>query len=152
MQAGIGGANEAGGLKPPGPMASRAGTRRADVLRAARILVVEDEVLVAQLLADRLEDLGCTVVGPVSRVAEALVMLADEVVDAAVLDVNIAGEKVFAVADALEARGVPFIFATAYGAAGIDARHAERAVLDKPYHDRALEHALRSALLQRSRH
>lgn len=132
--------------------AARPGARRPDVLRNARILVVEDEVLVAQLLADQLEDLGCEVVGPAGRVSEALEVLAAEAVDAAVLDVNIAGEKVFPVADALAARGVPFVFATAYGALGVAPRHADRAVLDKPYHDRDLEHALRSALLAPRRH
>lgn len=123
--------------------------RQPDVLRAARILVVEDEALVAALLEDRLTQLGCEVVGPASTVEAALDLLAREVVDGAVLDVNIAGAMVFPVADALSDQGIPFIFATAYGASGVAHRHAQREVLDKPYHERALEHALRSALLAR---
>jgi CheY-like chemotaxis protein len=113
--------------------------------------VVEDEVMVAALLEDRLLELGCDVVGPAHRIEEALALLASESVDAAVLDVNICGHMVFPVADALAARKVPFIFATAYGRGGLVSPHAERAVLDKPYNERALEHALRAALLGRKR-
>jgi len=123
--------------------------RGADVLRNARVLVVEDEMLVAALLEDRLEALGCHVIGPAAAVGDALELLKTEEIDAAVLDVNLGGEKVFPVADVLAARGIPFLFATAYGAAGVADRHNRRDVLDKPYHERALEHALRSALQAR---
>lgn len=137
----------------------RAGTRRtqpaarraADVLRNARVLVVEDEIMVAALLEDRLLDLGCEVVGPAHRIEEALALLAFERIDAAVLDVNICGQMVFPVADALAEREVPFVFATAYGRGGLASPHEERTVLDKPYNERALEHALRAALLGRKR-
>lgn len=126
--------------------------RGSDVLRDARVLVVEDEILVAALLEERLESLGCQVIGPASSVGEALDLLRAEAdVDAAVLDVNLGGEKVFPVADMLAEREIPFLFATAYGASGVDRAHNERAVLDKPYHERALEHALRSALQSRRR-
>nr|WP_296454449.1 response regulator [Phenylobacterium sp.] len=120
-------------------------------MRDARVFVVEDEFIVAALLEDRLRSLGCDVVGPAATVSEALERLAVEPVDVAVLDVNIAGEKVFPVADALEARGIPFIFATAYGASGLNDRHGGTSVLDKPYQERALEHALRAALQGRRR-
>ena len=120
-----------------------------DVFRDARILVVEDEYMVAALLEDRLLSLGCDVVGPAHDIEEALELLATEAVDAAVLDVNISGRMVFPVADALAEREIPFVFATAYGASGLAPRHTGRAVLDKPYQERALEHALRSALLSR---
>jgi CheY-like chemotaxis protein len=126
--------------------------RGGDVLRNARVLVVEDEVLVAALLEDRLEAMGCHVIGPAAAIEDALELLKTEEIDAAVLDVNIGGKKVFPVADALAAKDIPFLFATAYGAAGVTDRHSRRAVLDKPYHERALEHALRSALQARGRH
>ena len=135
----------------PTPSSEPAWNRQADVLRDARILVVEDEFMVAALLQDRLVDLGCDVVGPASNIEEALELLATEQIDAAVLDVNISGRMVFPVADALAERKVPFVFATAYGGAGLVEPHAERTVLNKPYHERALEHALRAALLGRTR-
>jgi CheY-like chemotaxis protein len=146
------GMTAAGGPGSQSSTITSAGARRsADVLRDARVFVVEDEFIVAALLEERLRSLGCDVVGPAATVAEALELLAVEPVDVAVLDVNIAGEKVFPVADALEARGIPFVFATAYGAAGIDDRHGGKSVLDKPYHERALEHALRAAVQGRRR-
>jgi CheY-like chemotaxis protein len=134
-----------------GSRSDSAGSRQPDVLRNARVLVVEDEVMVAALLEDRLQGLGCDVVGPAHRIEEAIALLASEPIDAAVLDVNISGRMVFPVADALAERQVPFIFATAYGRSGLVSPHAERAVLDKPYNERALEHALRAALLGRRR-
>ncbi|WP_337187484.1 response regulator [Phenylobacterium sp.] len=127
------------------------GARRQDILDGARILVVEDEFLVAALLEDVLRSFGCDVVGPAATVEEALALLDTQEIDAAVLDVNIAGTPVFPVADALTERDLPLVFATAYGAAGVAQRHSGRAVLDKPYHARALEHALRSALQTRRR-
>ncbi|WP_082765763.1 MULTISPECIES: response regulator [unclassified Phenylobacterium] len=122
----------------------------ADRLRDARILVVEDETLVALLLEDRLAALGCEVVGPAVSVDEALELLATHPLDAAVLDVNLCGIAVFPVADALDVRGIPFLFATAYGVQGVVERHAQRLVLDKPYAERALEAALRAVLSERA--
>jgi len=75
---------------------------------------------------------------------------AREPIDAAVLDVNIAGEVVLPVADALSRRGIPFVFATAYGRAGVEARHLDRAVLQKPYDVRSLQRALEASLQGRS--
>jgi CheY-like chemotaxis protein len=83
-------------------------------LAGKRVLLVEDEVLVAWALEDMLTALECAVVGPVARVNEALALIDAEMVDAAVLDVNLDGQKSYPVADALAARGVPFVFATAY--------------------------------------
>ncbi|TAL33332.1 MAG: response regulator [Phenylobacterium sp.] len=142
--------HEPSGGPGPGPKGWRA--RGDDLLVNARILVVEDEMLVAALLEDRLAALGCRVIGPATAVAEALELLKAEEIDAAVLDVNIGGEKVFPVADVLAARNIPFLFATAYGSAGVAPPHNRREVLDKPYQTRALEHALRSALQSRQRH
>jgi CheY-like chemotaxis protein len=116
--------------------------RKQSPLAGLRVLVVEDESMVAMLLEDMLYDLGCHVVGPAARVDEALATLVVERVDAAVLDINIAGEKVFPVADRLLELDVPFVFATGYGAAGLAERHQDRTVLQKPYLSRALEAAL----------
>ena len=80
-----------------------------------RVLLVEDELLIALLVEDMLADAGCIVVGPFARMPAALAAAAVEPVDVALLDVNIAGEKVFPVAYVLEGRGIPFLFATGYG-------------------------------------
>ena len=99
----------------------------------ARILVVEDEAMVSMMLEDMLVDLGCVVVGPAANVASGLALARTAAVDAAVLDVNLAGEKAFPIADALAERGIPFIYATGYGRAGL--RDADNAppVVQKPY-------------------
>lgn len=113
-------------------------------LKGLRLLVVEDEALVAMLVEDMLTDLGCIVVGIAGTVAKGICLArsAELVLDGAVLDVNIGGEKVFPVAEALAARGVPFIFATGYGAAGVEARYADERVIAKPFQLRTLEQAL----------
>ena len=98
-----------------------------------RILVVEDEALVAMLVEDALEEAGFGVIGPVRSVGQALETLEAEQPDAAVLDLNLAGENSVAVADALVARGIPFVVATGYGAAGLPPTHRNALVLPKPY-------------------
>jgi DNA-binding NtrC family response regulator len=79
-----------------------------------RVFLVEDEMFVAWLLEDMLADLGCAVVGPASSVNQALPMIDAEAIDAAVLDVNLNGQMSYPIADALAARGVPFVFSTGY--------------------------------------
>lgn len=95
---------------------------------------MEDESLVAMQLEDMLEDLGCEVVGFAMRVPKAIEMLdrlAD--VDVAILDVNIAGEKIYPVARVLKRRGVPIVFATGYGRGGMLEEWHSYPVLQKPY-------------------
>ena len=106
-------------------------------LRAHRIMVVEDEALIAMVLVDHLQEIGLSAVGPFSRVADALKV--DEELDAAILDVNLGGESVYPVADMLHARGIPFVFMTGYGSASIDPRFATVPVLQKPIEAKALE-------------
>jgi len=103
------------------------------VVKGLRLFVVEDEALVAMLLEEMLADLGCTVVGVAGNVGDALGRLSHTAADGAVLDVNVGGEKVFPVADALAERGVPFVFATGYGGSGLDQRYPNAPVLTKPY-------------------
>ena len=107
-------------------------------IKGLRLFVVEDEALVAMLLEDTLAELGCVVVDLAASVQEALGRLTHTVADGAVLDVNIGGEKVFPVADALVERGIPFVFATGYGRAGLDHRYAAAPVLTKPYSQQEL--------------
>jgi CheY-like chemotaxis protein len=115
-------------------------------LRGCRVLVVEDEFLVALLLEDQLERLGCRIEETAASLAEAMEAVAGGSFDLAVLDVNLNNEKSFAVAAALEARGTPFLFATGFGAAGIDPAFAQAPVLQKPYTEVQLRAALLAAL------
>lgn len=97
-----------------------------------KVLIVEDEGLVALTMEDLLTDLGCEVVGSFGAVQATLDFLASSPeLDGALLDVNLGGEMVYPVADVLIARGVPFIFATGYGASP-DTRYAAVPVASKP--------------------
>ena len=104
-------------------------------LNGKRVLLVEDEALVAMLVEDMLADEGCVVVATATRVGEAVEKASDLSVefDIAILDVNLAGEPVFAVAEALAKRGVPFAFATGYGAGGLPDAWKGRPTLQKPF-------------------
>jgi CheY-like chemotaxis protein len=102
-------------------------------LRGRRILVVEDEALVAMLVEDALMDAGCTVLGPATSVSQALALLRHNRPEAAVLDLNLCGETSEPVADALVSLGVPFLVATGYGAEGLPPGHRDVPVLAKPY-------------------
>ena len=97
-----------------------------------RVLVAEDDYFIAKGLARSLKAAGAEVVGPVPTVAEALEALRNTVVDAAVLDINLRGEPVFAVADVLMACDVPFVFATGYSASAIPDRYAPVPRCEKP--------------------
>ncbi len=86
-----------------------------EALRGKRLLVVEDEYLIAVDLACLLEDRGVVVVGPAGSVGDALQLISREgALDGAVLDVNLGRERAYPIADALRERGVPFVFATGY--------------------------------------
>ena len=106
---------------------------------AQTIMVVEDEALVALSLHDFLSELGYSVVGPVGRVAEALRILNQGPVDAAILDVNLAGEFVYPLAELLRTRNIPFVFATGYSSESIDPRFGDISVLQKPIDRQMLE-------------
>jgi len=110
----------------------------------ARVLIVEDEIIVALFLEDLLADMGFEVAGVVSHLDDAMAHPSDY--DAAVLDVHINGRPVFDFADMLAARGTPFVFATGYGARGIPDRHAARPVVQKPFQAEELKWALNQAL------
>ena len=111
-------------------------------LAGRRVLVVEDETLVAMLIEDTLLDAGAQVLGPVSTVAEALALVERELPDLAVLDLNLAGETSEPIADVLRDRGVPFVVASGYGPSGVPAKHAGVPVLAKPYAPEDLTAAL----------
>ncbi|MBL6458464.1 response regulator [Belnapia sp. T6] len=106
-------------------------------LGACRVLVVEDEVLLAMLLEDALEEAGATVIGPVGSVDRALDLiersLADGGIDACALDMNLGGASALPVADALHRHGVPFFFMTGYGDTDGQGEHVRRPTLHKPF-------------------
>src|SRR5438093_246336 len=90
-------------------------------LAGVRVLVVEDEPLIRMMAEEMLAQLGCQLFGSAGRVQEALTMVADQAPDLALLDINIHGEFIFPVAEALSRRNVPVIFLTGYDASGFDA-------------------------------
>jgi len=109
------------------------------VVAGNRLLLVEDEALTGMMMSDMLTELGFHVIGPFGRVADAIAAVGNEDIHGAVLDVNLDGEMVYPVADAVAARGVPFVFVTGYGAEGIDARFARIPVLQKPIERQMLQ-------------
>jgi CheY-like chemotaxis protein len=106
-----------------------------------RVLLVEDESVVAMLLEDILGELGCEVVGPVAQISKAVEIARHERLDAAILDVNLNGREVYPVADALAARNIPFIFATGYGKDSLRAPYDNRPMLQKPFQQRDVDAA-----------
>jgi DNA-binding response OmpR family regulator len=96
-------------------------------------LVVEDEFLVATLIEDMLQSAGCVVSGPIPRLAEALDAVDRGSYDAAILDVNLGGERIDPVAQALSYRNVPFAFLTGYSTGSLPGEYAERPYLRKPF-------------------
>jgi two-component SAPR family response regulator len=115
-------------------------------LKGLRVIVVEDETLLAMLLEDMLAELGCEVLWTAHRVGKALDLVAHSEPEAAVLDVNIAGDEVYPVAQALAERNIPFIFATGYGARGLDEVWRSRPIVQKPFQMEHLSHGLLRAL------
>jgi len=107
----------------------------------ARVLIVEDEIVVALFLEDLLAEFGYEVAGIVSHLDDAMGRPNDY--DIAVLDVHLNGRNVFDFADRLAARGTPFVFATGYGARGIPDRHCARPVLQKPFRPDELKRVLK---------
>jgi len=112
-------------------------------LLGLEILLVEDEALVAAMLEDMLADFGCILAGAAATVSEGLAAVAAATqIDAAILDVNLGGQKVFPVADILVARGIPIVFSTAYGPADLVERYPRARIIHKPYRAEALAELL----------
>ena len=115
-------------------------------LRAKRILVVEDEPIVAMAIEDMLLELGCQVVGPAYSLARAISLIEDESFDAAILDINLNGERSYPAARILAAAMIPFAFATGYAPDRVDADVPAAPVLQKPYNEARIEAILRQIL------
>lgn len=108
-----------------------------------RLLLVEDEPMIAFALEDMVVELGYTVVGPAFRLSDALELAGREQFEAAVLDVNLNDLQSFPVADLLESRGIPFLFATGYAESGVG-WSGKAGVIAKPYSRDQLARALRA--------
>jgi CheY-like chemotaxis protein len=119
--------------------------RMTDAASMPCVLVVEDEAMVAMMLEDRLAYSGYRVLMAAS-VDAALELVDTESIDVALLDINLAGQQSFPVADQLLERGIPFVFASGYGDEGIPPQFDGVPVLQKPYDSQALKQALATAL------
>lgn len=114
-------------------------------LKGLRVVVVEDEAVLQMALDDMLTAMGCIVAGTAHRLARARDLIGRADFDLAILDVNLAGETVHPVAEALTERGVPFVFATGFGENGIPIHLRDRPIVHKPYTQSELEHGLVAA-------
>ena len=117
-------------------------------LQGRRLLVVEDEAMIALEIVNMLSALGCVVVDVASSLHRGLAIACNPAVqlDAAVLDINLGGEQVYPVAERLRTRGVPFMFSTGYGQNGRAPSFAHVPTLNKPYEPEDLEEMLVSVL------
>jgi CheY-like chemotaxis protein len=103
------------------------------LLSGRHVLVVEDEMMILMIIEDMLAELGCESVTAAATVDQALALIDTRTFDAALLDMNLNGNKSHDVADALAARGVPFVFSTGYSALNIRDDYRNRPVLKKPF-------------------
>jgi CheY-like chemotaxis protein len=108
------------------------------LLSGRRVLVVEDEMLVLIMIEDMLADLGCASVITAATVNQAVLLIEAQNFDVAMLDMNLNGNDSYAVAEALAARDVPFVFSTGYSGADIRDGYCDRPVLRKPFMDEQL--------------
>jgi CheY-like chemotaxis protein len=110
-----------------------------------RVLLVEDEMMIRMLLEGMLDDLGHTVAGEAGAIDEALVLAKDAEFDIALLDVNLNGRPITPVVDILIKRGLPFVFASGYGQAGVPEPYRGSPTLQKPFQVEALAEAIEAA-------
>ncbi len=115
-------------------------------LGSVRVFIVEDESLILMLLEDILEDLGCQVAASALNLRQALDSAATTDADVAILDINLNGDPIYPVAEALVGRGVPIIFASGYGATTLPEAWKARPTLPKPFSADQVATALRAAL------
>ncbi len=122
-------------------------TPRPHDLRGLRILVVEDVLLMAEVIRDELVECGCTVIGPVAHLAEAVAFARDASLDGALLDVNLAGERSFPLAAILRERQVPYLFLTGYDSpTAFPEEYRDAPRLGKPFRHQELIDAMMAHL------
>lgn len=115
-------------------------------LEGVRVLLVEDEAIIAMTAEDMLEELGCALAATASSLEEALACVEQRTFDVALLDINLNGQQSLPAAALLKEKGKPFVFTTGYGSAGSTADHADVPLVTKPYQLSDLEGAIRRAL------
>ena len=111
-----------------------------------KVLIVEDETLVAMLIEDILSELGHDVAGVAGRLDAGLALAARSDADFAVVDLNLDGERTYEIAEILERRGVPFMFVTGYGAGGVNEEWRDHVVLQKPFEIAEFAAAIKRAM------
>lgn len=112
---------------------------------ARRVLIVEDEALIAMYVEDVISKFGYSVAGVVSSLEDALAFIETHAIDTAVLDINLKGKLVFPLADALMQREIPFVFASSYGEGAVPARYRIGPIVQKPFAASELRRALVAA-------
>jgi DNA-binding response OmpR family regulator len=117
-----------------------------------RILIVEDEAMIAMLVEDMVLDFGSEVVGPAAKMEDAIRLAQSAALDAAILDVNVGGSVIFPVAEILSKRGIPFTFATGYGSTGLPPHFQSYPTLPKPFSYQSLAEVLRNVLANQPCH
>lgn len=110
------------------------------------ILLVEDEVMIRMMVADMLEELGYAIAGEAGDIDEAIRLVQTTDFDLAILDVNVNGKVISPVAEAVQMRNRPFVFATGYGAQGLPEKFRDRPALEKPFQMETLARAIEDAL------
>ena len=120
----------------------------ANEQRALRVLLVEDEGMLALMIAEMLTCLGHVVVGPVGRLGRALELARREALDVAILDVNLRGAASYPVAEVLAARGIPFVFSTGYEHDTVREPFSTRPLLQKPFQETDLQVEIDRAMAQ----
>ena len=113
---------------------------------SCRILIVEDDAMIAMMIEDFLNESGWNVVGWAAGIERALAMARDADIDVALLDVNLRGQDSFGVADILATRHIPFVFATGYGVEGVATRFRGIPTLTKPFQRDQLDRVLREVI------
>src|SRR4051812_35823077 len=111
-----------------------------------RVLVVEDEALIAMLVEDMIHDSGGEMVGSAGKLTDAVDLARKAQADVALLDLNLGGALTYPVADVLRQRGVPIVFTSGYGSHGVIERFRDCPILDKPFDQHSLEQAIDTAL------
>jgi CheY-like chemotaxis protein len=111
-----------------------------------KILIVEDESLVAMMIEDLLADLGHDVVAVAGRLEQGMQFASQLAIDFAVVDLNLNGERTFPIAEILRFRGIPLVFATGYGVSGLSDDWRGTPVVQKPFQPHELQNAIAKAL------